>query len=331
VTSYGIAFICAQGSGGPTFTSESIIEATIADNMTSVPGCVSGAPTTAILSGTVDATAISGVQQIRVDAPGGNQILGGDAAAVAVAAQTGTDDIAFLAEDLSGNVLAVKIVRSQMVPGVLNNGNVVTFSASDATTSEPLTATNIPSGFSIELPGRASYRTANGAFFTLNNVAGTQYAVVPTSEAQATDNYQFEAAYGGLHSLVVSGLVTSSAGAVSLALPAPLPFSAPAPAALPTFSFNYSGAGAGNYYTNVFWENPQAGLSSIVVRASTAYQAGATSLSVPDLSSVPSFLAPAGSGTLVNWDANVIGGATGQPGGNDSSWDAEIFGFYTEP
>ena len=113
VNSYGIAYICPAALGNY----ESITEATVADDLTSVPGCLNGVPTTASLSGSVDASAISGVGQIVVDAAGGIQILGGDAAAVAVAAQTGTDDIAFLAEDLSGNVLAVKIVRSQTVPG----------------------------------------------------------------------------------------------------------------------------------------------------------------------------------------------------------------------
>ena len=328
VNSYGIAYICPLALG----SYESITEATVADNLTSVPGCPNGVPTTASLSGSVDASAISGVGQIVVDAAGGIQILAGNAGTFAVTAQTGTDDIAFLAEDLSGNLLGVKILRSQTVPGVLNNGNAVSFSASDATTFEPLTATNIPPGFNIELPGMASYSTANGTNFALNNVAGTQYAVVPSSEAQATDDYRFSVSYAEPHSLVLSELTATSAGAISLALPVALSYSAPAPGPFPAFSFNYSGTGVNDYYLNLFWENPQGdGLSSIVVRATVAYQAGATSLAVPDLSSIPGFLAPAGSGALMNWSASVVGGTTGQPGGSDAIWNAEIFGSYIEP
>jgi hypothetical protein len=160
----------------------------------------------------------------------------------------------------------------------LNNGNAVSFSACDATTFEPLTATNIPPGFNIELPGMANYSTANGAIFALNNVAGTQYALVPSSEARETDDYRFSVSYAGPHSLVLSELMATSAGAVSLALPVALSYSAPAPGPFPAFSFNYSGTGVNDYYINLFWENPQAdGLSSIVVRATVAYQAGATS------------------------------------------------------
>jgi hypothetical protein len=234
VSTYGIAYICPPALGNY----ESITEATVADNLTSVPGCLNGVPTTASLSGSVDASAISGVGQIVVDAAGGIQILAGNAGTFAVTAKTGTDDIAFLAEDLSGNLLGVKILRSQTVPGVLNNGNTVSFSASDSTTFEPLTATNIPPGFNIELPGMASYSTANGTNFALNNVAGTQYAVVPSSEAQATDDYRFSVSYAEPHSLVLSELTATSAGAISLALPVALSYSAPAPGPFPGVSFN---------------------------------------------------------------------------------------------
>jgi hypothetical protein len=113
VNGYGIAYLCPLVSG----SYESITEATVADNLTSVPGCLNGVPITASVSGSVDASAISGVGQIVVDAPGGIQILAGNAGTFAVTAQTGTADIAFLAEDLSGNLLGVKILRSQTVPG----------------------------------------------------------------------------------------------------------------------------------------------------------------------------------------------------------------------
>jgi hypothetical protein len=332
VNSYGVAYLCTQSSGVPIFTNELIIEATLGDDLTSVPGCVNGTFTTASLSGSVDASAISGVGQIQVEAPGGTQLIAGNAGSFTLTAQAGTDDVAFVAEDLSGNVLAVKIVRSQTAPGVLNNGNVVAFLASDATTFEPLTTTNIPAGFQVDIPDQARYLTANGAFFTLSNMAGTQYAVVPASEAQATDDYRFDAAYAGVpQSLVTSELLATSASAVSLSLPVPIPYSAPVPGPFPAFSLNYSGTGVNNYYIGVFWVDLQAGLLSIGVRASAAYQAGATSLAVPDLSSIQGFLTPADSGVLVNWSADVVGGTTGQPGGSDVAWDAEIYGSYTEP
>jgi hypothetical protein len=202
------------------------------------------------------------------------------------------------------------------------------------TTSNTISVTNVPPGFVPLIPTGAVYRTSSETDLMVSNSG--QYAVVPSSEAQSGDSYQFHSNYySGSNSVVTSSLTTNSANAVSLALPIPLPYSAPTPAAFPSFSFNYSGVeGIREYFASLlcFANNSVESVTSIF--ATVAYQTGLTSLAVPDLSNISGFPQPASSGTSVSWSASVTGGtygAPGQPVGTGSEWLATNFGIYTEP
>jgi hypothetical protein len=335
VHDYGIAYYCPAPSGPLSANEEFVFEATVQDNITSVAGCLSPSTITkGSVTGTVDASAVTGVAQVQIYAPLAREVLGTASGSFSLEAQQGVDDVAFTAVDASGNILAVKIVRSQTVPGVVNNGNGVTFSTADMTTSNTISVTNVPPGFVPLIPTGAVYRTSSETDLMVSNSG--QYAVVPSSEAQSGDSYQFHSNYySGSNSVVTSSLTTNSANAVSLALPIPLPYSAPTPAAFPSFSFNYSGVeGIREYFASLlcFANNSVESVTSIF--ATVAYKTGLTSLAVPDLSNISGFPQPASSGTSVSWSASVTGGtygAPGQPVGTGSEWLATNFGIYTEP
>jgi hypothetical protein len=85
----------------------------------------------------------------------------------------------------------------------------------------------------------------------------------------------------------------------------------PTPAAFPSFSLNYSGfAGDSAIFdsADIFWQIASTNYQ-ISVHATKAFQGGSANLAIPDLTSMPGFLAPAPSGTSVGWSVGVSGGS----------------------
>jgi hypothetical protein len=338
VNSYAIAYYCPGTPAQVSFNEEFVFEATVQDNITKVGGCPPTGTnfTLGSVSGSVDASAILGVAQIAIYAPLGAGFLSGSSGSFNFQAEQGSHDVAFTALDASNNIVGIKIVPLQPVPGTVNNGNPVIFSGNDATTSEPLSVTNVPTGSGAIGVG-ADYFTANGTIFSLGSISlANQYSVVPPSEVQTGDRYEFFGEFSadltGLPQYsVMSGLTLMSAAPVSLALPNPLPYAAPPPAAFPNIPVTYSGSQVPTtYIASLHWLSP--GISNgISVSTTPAYQATATGLSVPDLSGVPGFIAPAGTGTIVNWSAGVVGETPPPPAGTGSIWFATNYGTYTEP
>ena len=101
----------------------------------------------------------------------------------------------------------------------------------------------------------------------------------------------------------------TTAGPVSLALPAPWTYAGPVPAALPTFSVAYSGF-SGTVYNDLSLSWPLGGTnqSFYMLTASSSYLGGSTSVTFPDLGSLPGFVPPAASGSDVSWVADIIEG-----------------------
>jgi len=119
-----------------------------------------------------------------------------------------------------------------------------------------------------------------------------------------------------------------------------LSYAGPTAAALPTFNFAYSGfSGMSNIYqeASIGWTQGQLGQGSlefneIMITATANYQNGSTAMSIPDLSNLTGFLAPATSGTTVGWNAGVSQGGpllTSPPSGTIQSVGNS--GSYTEP
>ena len=150
-TNYSVAYVCPPIPGfGNTVTSEFVIQASTADGTSFNVSCQGSTATTGALTGSVDATAIPGAANVQIRGNlGYGTAVGASNGLFNVSLPTGTNDVALIVMDGSPqpNVLAVKILRSQTVPGAVNNGTVVTFQASDLTTSQPLSVTNVPAGF----------------------------------------------------------------------------------------------------------------------------------------------------------------------------------------
>ena len=87
----------------------------------------------------------------------------------------GNNDIAILALDGSSNILGVKMVRAQNVPGAVNGGNTIVFTPSDVTTTQSATVTNVPAGFGSPPVLEVDYLTANGTRI----LSGVSFEVAP--------------------------------------------------------------------------------------------------------------------------------------------------------
>jgi hypothetical protein len=303
---------------GTTKLLESVVEATPQDGTAYSLNCFQPA-LPSMVSGNlqVDASSLPGTKTIGIfgkSGRGGGETLGGGfvSGPVPYSMLPGTYDIAVTASDGTANSLALKILRNQTPPGI-NGGNPVVFSPADVTTTQPVTVTNAPAGFNLGPAWLVNYESANGLFFGLGNNAnlGSQYHVVPAALAQPGDFYRYDSFARDQNSDWVGMMQTTSqgGGAVSLALPAPWIYSGPAPATLPTFSLNYSGFPATVEYAKIEWPpTPHVTHTQVTVTATANFQNGATTITVPDLSSLSGFLAPAPSGTNVSWTAAVFGG-----------------------
>lgn len=349
-TNYTVAYVCPPPS--PFFTpsvSESVIEASIQDGTAFTGDCTSfGLVFSVKAIGTVDARAISGATQVRILGKGELlPIFRGPPLGVftffSVDLFPGTQDVAVLAEDAKGHILAIKVLPAQSVPGPLNGGATILFGAADATTMQSFTMTNLPAGF---LGGQSvEYQTANGTLFPLtfqsvNQIAS--YAIVPAAATQDGDAYVFSAgAFNFPQSLDISQRTNNGSGPVTLAYPGPWSFAGPAPAAFPTFTFDYSGFPAGlstvAQQASIHWSATSSTRNSISLLATANFQNGTTILTIPNLTSISGFLSPPASGTTVNWSA-FINASTAQelslfatPPPNVSTALVQTSGSYTEP
>jgi hypothetical protein len=251
----------------------------------------------------------------------------------------GTYDVPVTVEngDFENNILAVRILRAQTIPGALNGGAPVVFGAGDELVTQTITYNNVPTGFSPFSPD-VQYNTSGGAslLLALEGPPG-QYPAIPSAAFQNGDYYFFNV---GAQSAAGNGFVaaekyTSTDGPQSFTFPAPWSYAGPTPAALPTFNFVYSGfSGLSNVSQQVTLQwFPEITTNNLVLMNATAnYQNGSTSMTIPDLSSLTGFLVPAASGTTVYWTARVDQGdpfLTNPPSGTVQQ--AGSTGTYTEP
>lgn len=307
-STYSIAYVCPGTE--TAVNSENVIQATTQDATSYTVTCENSA-TMGSATGTVDASAIAGTAYVKIYGAQGFTIsVIGTTGAFSATMPDGVNDIAAIAYDSSYNPVAVTIVRSQTVPF---SGLSIIFASTDATTSEPVAISNVPSGFSATALIDDEYFTANGTAFSLTNSADTQYAVVSSTEAQAGDYYALSALdyTTAISQFVYASQATPTASAIPLAFPAALAYAAPTPADLPSFDLEYSGFtgdAAIAYGADLEWYNPSNTLNEITVSSTSAYQNGTTMLAVPDLTALAGFLPSAPSGATVTWLSDVSGG-----------------------
>lgn len=354
ISTYGLAYVCPShglmainGQAIPQF----VIEATITDSGSNVVTCPTGFPVTGAVTGTVKSSGIADVSSIILEgAQGTTATVDPNSGAILgpLAVSNGDEDIAVEALDTSNYPLAVHILRSQTVPGSINtgSGSVLTLTSSDTTTSQQLTATNVPAGFGPPALN-AVYWTAGGTSFGLVATTftnSTNYAALPASAVQKGDFYWFSASANlasanGESQTVLVNQNTTQVSAVNLVLPAPLALSAPTPAPLPKFEINYAGFSGDpvvSQWGEIAWETNSAftTLYTTTVTATSAYQNGSTILSIPDLGSLSGFSGVAPSRSTVTWSAGIYGGtylwigAMPTSGSLAGAWNS---GIYTEP
>ncbi|HEY6971632.1 MAG TPA: hypothetical protein VJA94_20645 [Candidatus Angelobacter sp.] len=346
---YAIAWHCVLGVAPNSF-GDFVLEATPADGTQYNLGCSLTQPPppaigTFLGSGNVDASAIGAVSFISIY---GNQARGGisgASGAFSINLFTGINDVAFVPTSVS-DILAVKIVRNQTVPGAINGGNPVVIGSNDMTSTQPLTVGSIPAGFSTS-PTVVTFQTANGTAVPLAQ-ATTQYPALPQGAVQSGDRYVFTTQVSNATTKQSLGLAQSSTdgGPVTLsAFPQPWSYSGPAPAAFPTFTFNYSGftglpvVTEDTRISTVAVDAGEPVFLSLEVLATGSYQNGANTITIPDLSALPvsTHLAGAPSGTLISWSAFITAGSAPEMqflpnlGANNTVSTVGNSGAYTVP
>lgn len=350
-TNFLVAYICPVFNGAGWITDQIVVEASTADGTAFTAPCYTTATTgqTGSLTGSVDASAISGASMLNIDAQSGINLssayVGSATGNFSLTAAAGNDRVAVLAYGLTSgsngqvlNLVGMKNFSSQAVPGALNGGSAVVLGATDQTSMEPITYNSVPSGYSAP-SAVVSYEMGGTSGFLVTNLASTQYPAVPAGAVQSGDYYVFNAtAHNSSNpSETVAVNLNSTGGPVSFTFPTPWTYAGPTPAALPTFDFvntGFTGKTGVSQNATLTWVPGTFQQSVVQVMATANYQNGSTSLTFPDLSSVPGFLAAPASGVNVNWGAGILQSDSGflQPT-SSSTMQNEVLntGAYTEP
>jgi hypothetical protein len=315
-TKYAIAYVCPGVAGlRNTVNSEFVIEATTQDPTSFTTSCL-GPPVTSSVTGSANASLITGATDVKI---AGNQGLGGNVGSnsgnFTVSLPNGNNDIAAVAVNGAGTALAVQMVRAQTVPGVINSGNTILFVTANSTATQPLTVTGVPAGFVSPPAASVQYRTANGTSFLLENNSSTQYPAVPAAQTQTGDFYVYQAnttdTATHTSSVGITQSTTTGGGPASIALPSPWSFTGPAAARFPTFTFNYTGfngLAAVAQQAEIEWAPTATTLTTITVTATANFQNGTNTITIPDLTALSGFFAPAATGTSITWVADIFGG-----------------------
>src|SRR6185312_13020694 len=189
-TNYAIAYVCPPFNVVATTIEdfEFVIEATTQDATAYTVSC-SATPPTGSATGSVDASAIPGATNVVVGGKGGGFGFASTQTSFNVNLPTGTnEDVTVSALDASNNLLAIKILRSQTVPGAINGGNTIVLGPADETTMQSVTVNNTPAGF-IPAVQLVDYLTANGTQIGLGIFSGSQYRAMPAASTQPGDKY----------------------------------------------------------------------------------------------------------------------------------------------
>lgn len=179
--------------------------------------------------------------------------------------------------------------------------------AADQAGSAIIALNSVPSGFSSQLT--AYYNTPGGATILINGTGVASYALVAAADTASGDYYSVQGlASNGTTSAVETIQSFTSGQNVTLTLPGTLSYAGPTPAANPTFNATYSGftgSGKNGWLVDLQWLSSGSNSNVILVYATSTFL-GSNPIAVPDLSSVSGFLAPASSGTTVDWSLVAV-------------------------
>lgn len=324
-TSFGVAYICPpyalQTTNPQSITYQYVFEVSSLDLSSLSGSCptASSTGTTGTLTGSVDASAISGASHVDIDAQSGSapQSMYGTGlnANFSFSAPPGSDRVEVLAFNsvMIGigqtiSLVAAKNFSGQAVPGALNGGDTVTLGAADETTPEAITYNSVPAGYSAPTT-QASYFEVGGDGFMIAIAATTVYPALPASATESGDYYYLLASAYSTSSFgsVFAVTTQASAGPVSFTFPPTWSYAGPAAATWPSFDLSYkgfSGKTGGCNQMNLQWLNSST-LSDIYFVATANYLNGSTTVAVPDLAGIPGFLNSPATGTEVQWSAAI--------------------------
>jgi hypothetical protein len=353
-TTFAVAYVCpTPAEAGLEITEQVVHQLSVADGTTFTETCAvaagaapgSGGTTgpSGILTGSVDASAISGASLVNIYAQNGSSAAQESSLGVrsdfSFSAPAGNDRVLVLAYSATGqgltagsSLVAARNFPSQTVPGVLNGGNTVALGAADLVSSQPITYSNLPSGYSA--PSTTVVWGGGGGAFVIADHATSQYPALPAGAVQSGDRYGFSArshSSAKVSEAVSVNLYASEGGPLEVRFPPSWAYGGPAPAALPAFDFSYAGMtnrGGVFYIAYVSWPRGSTAWADFLVGTSASAVNGSTVV-FPDLSGLPGFLAPPGPGTDVAWGASIMQTNWGQA---SSSFAAvENSGEYTVP
>ncbi len=313
-TTFAIAYVCGTG--------EFVYELSIADGTSFTTFCPANFsfPPTATLTGSLDASAISGAYYLNVFSWGSDTGMVANVPGLvsnfSYAAPAGSDRVEVLAYTKANTLVAAKDFPSQTVPGALNGGNTVVFSPADEPASEPITYNSVPPGYGVPST-LVGFLVAGSGIFGVTTSAQSQYPVLPAGAVESGDMYRlFATAFNssGSGEGVGAEVTLAAAGPASFTFPAPWVYGGPTPAATPTFNFEYAGFSGktGVIHTvNLTWLNGSNADVDFELVATANYLNGSTTLAVPDLSGVSGFPSGPSSREVLWWQAAITQGNEG--------------------
>lgn len=362
---YAVAFVCPF-SNGSTLNTEFVFEGSIMDTTSPTVNCFSQPPASGTATGNVASSSLGNPGLCCTDffLVEGSQNFGiviGEVSHPSLSFSTpmpvGPNDIAVLQFEQATDIVhinGIKIIRAQMVPGMIG-GSGINLVADDAVVTHLVTAANIPPGFSGD-HASIFYNTPNGTTFSVKTEPDftlTLYAAVPAASTQPGDFYTYEQTFSNLSNpsltqrMGVDMTTTSGGGDVTFSAPAPWAFTGPTSARLPAFTYSYSGfAGLPTtlFTASIRWQLDSTTQDELTVMATPNALSSGSTLTIPDLSSIPGSFVPAASGAQIFWTADIFGGTVepirprilpnffpSPPPPNSSGMFVENSGSYTQP
>jgi hypothetical protein len=318
-TNYAVAYACPPVQLPAPLNQQysvHIWEAAISDGTAFSQTCANSnaSASNATLTGTVDATAISGTNSVNLLAFNSTTAATGavssNSGSFSFAAPAGADRVEALAYDSNFHLLAAKDLGSQSAPGVVNSGSPITFASADQVSAQPVTYSGVPSGF-VQPNTYASILLGTSAAGSLSSGNISQYPALPAGALENGDTYSLIsiASATGSPSRSVSVLQTfTTAQPVSVTFPAPFTPVVPTPAAWPTFSIQYSGFSTGSIFDAALylWNPSPTNSFEVSVTSTAAHQGTTTTVAIPDLSSFAGFPSAPASGSSVSWSTAVV-------------------------
>jgi len=323
-TNFAVAWVCPPTNIGTATspmaeTDQYVDEASTLDGTSfSVSSCGGTTPSsgaTGTLTGSVDASAISGTQYLELFAANGAafswDISGVPSGSFSFLSPVGTDRVVVADYGSTQQLLAVKNISSQTVPGVLNGGSTVVLSAADQTVQEPITYQNVPAGFAARVTNVYYFWNGGSDLLIVANGVASSYPALPAGAMESGDYYDFTAIAALYNERVLVHTTSTSGAPVSFSFPPAWSYAGPAAAKWPSFNVDYTGfSGAANVCSaaTIAWYPSSTAENDVWVNASGNYLAESKTMVIPDLSNLTGFIATPASNSAVVWAADVSQG-----------------------